>query len=113
MPVNSDSVGGIQTKQFLLFPFWPICSHGDTFLKPVVNRPLDISQRLMSLSSQCPPGVRKICAKKGNWESREINGFGEDYKRGSGTEVTSSDLAHSPVLTPQVILPGKTASTYY
>lgn len=53
-----------------------------------------------------PRGKKALC-KKGNWESREINGFGEDYKGGSGTEVTSSDLAHSPVLTSGVILPGK------
>lgn len=59
---------------------------------------------------QCSPEARKLCTKKkGNWESSEINGFGEAYKRGSGTEVTSSDFAHSPVLTLGVVLPGKTA----
>lgn len=55
------------------------------------------------------PRGEKALRKKGNWESREINGFGEDYKGGSGIEVTSSDLAHIPVLTSGVILPGKTA----
>lgn len=85
-------------------------SHGDSSLKPVESRPLSILQRLMNLSSQCPPEARKLCTKKkGNWESSEINGFGKAYKRGSGTEVTSSDFAHSPVLTLGVVLPGKTA----
>lgn len=52
---------------------------------------------------------KKALHKKGNWDSREINGFGEDYRGSSGTEVTNSDLAYSPVLTLGVILPGKSA----
>jgi len=68
----------------------------------------EINEFVFSMS----PRGRKALCRKGNWESREINGFGEDYKGSSGTEVMSFLISQScPCIESH--LAGKNCCFYY